>query len=74
MIRWIREKLADRRAKREAEERAKALAVRRKVLGAENLQTTPTGIFENVKRQVDEATASTRKAREAAQKILDKKK
>jgi hypothetical protein len=73
MIRWVRQKLADRRAKKEAERRAREIAIRRKVFG-DHPALTPTGIFQTVKKQVDEATEASKKARETAQKILDPKK
>lgn len=73
MIRWVRQKIADRRARKEAERRARELEVRRKIFG-EHPAMTPTGIFQTVKKQVDEATEASKKARETAQKILETKK
>lgn len=73
MIRWVRQKIADRRARKEAERRARELAIRRKLFG-EQPAMTPTGIFQTVKKQVDEATEASKKARETAQKILETKK
>lgn len=74
MIRWLRQRLSDRRALKEAERRAKELAIRRKVLGSDPPMMTPTGVFWIVNRSIDASVEEARKARETAQKILDPKK
>jgi hypothetical protein len=74
MIGWIRQKLADRRARKEADRRAREVAVRSKLMHNDPTMMSPTGVFEVVKKSIDASTEASKKARETAQKILEPKK
>jgi hypothetical protein len=72
MIGWVRQKLAQRRAKKEAADALRRLTVRKRVMAQlpEQPVMTPTAAYETVKKSMDVATEQKKHAREAAQKIL----
>jgi hypothetical protein len=74
MIGWVRQKLADRRARKEADRRVRELALRRKIFQEAPPEMSPTGVFDVVNKSIAVSVEEAKKAREAAQKILEPKK
>lgn len=72
MLSFIRDWLKERRARKDTDRRLREMAVRGKVFGKmEQEGPSATGIFETVKKSLDDATDVKRKARETAERLND---
>ena len=60
---------AERKAKKEASKRLKALSLRSQIFGDMVDGPTPTGVYNTVKDELEDVIEQKRKAKEAAQRI-----